>query len=239
MDAHLRLLAGENPESECIDKQYFFSTHSLALRDHSPFASGVTCGMAKEALIAALRGVGKLHYAVMSSTWLDMIRKESGNPTVQSFLVEHMILDCIQTNGLVASRLTVAKPSDAMATVFVDYPQYHNIRREVTLAVPQAFNFKYLDGVLIVRKDKNWVVYVIQVTLSSPQEHKDSLAVFNDLADGWNPPDGEVEWHFVWISRKQHFKSFLPLTSLSSSNLKFTQHSVCFSEVDNRLSFLM
>lgn len=223
---HVRLLGWEYPEGECYDKQHFFSSHSLHLLNKSvPTVNGPTSGIVRRALVGALREAKQLGLSARSDHWL-RITLDERNPSIRGFLVEQIIISCIQVKGLQVKDLDVKAPGDEEPTEFTDIPKYDNIKKEITQHVPKRFNFKHIDSVIVEKLLVNWRIYVVQVTLSSPSDHKSTLEFFDQKnLEKWSPTQGKVEWHLVWVTRKEHASKQYPVVK------GFKQHYVCFEEL--------
>ncbi|KAM6502196.1 hypothetical protein JOM56_002173 [Amanita muscaria] len=206
-----------------------------------------TCGLALERMMSMLRICDDVPF--LDDLWYAAVAR-SGNPVVQGFLAEQICLSTIATKGLKAVNPKLGQMSTAS---FARQPVFNTFLlsdHNICLYVPDAYNFKTVDGAILLldRASKQATVFPIQFTLS--QDHKQSDKEFHtQLWPSWMEPitaaGFSVQSTFVWIDKKQPSEHVEPkLVRVIRSGDKevhpeYTVVHVSVKMVDSRLASVL
>ncbi|KAM6502225.1 hypothetical protein JOM56_002202 [Amanita muscaria] len=164
-----------------------------------------TCGLALERMMSMLRICDDAPF--LDDLWYAAVAR-SGNPVVQGFLAEQICLSTIATKGLKAVNPKLGQMSTASFSRQPAFNAFLLSDHNICLYVPNAYNFKTVDGVILLldRASKQATMFPIQFTLS--QNHKQSDKEFHtQLWPSWIEPitaaGFSVQSTFVWIDKKQ------------------------------------
>jgi hypothetical protein len=167
-----------------------------------------TCGIAFEAMMSVLRR--QVTASFLDSLWYRAVER-SNNPVVQGFLAEQICLSYIAANGLMAVDTKLGPMATATFSEQPNFDQLLLSDQTIRLYVPTAYNFRSVDGVILLLypKSKKATMFPIQFTLS--QNHTQSDKKFHmNLWSTWIKPivsaGFSVSSTFVWIDKKQPSK---------------------------------
>jgi hypothetical protein len=165
-----------------------------------------TCGVAFEAMMSVFRAREEYF---CSHEWYTAVRL-STNPVVRGFLAEHICLTSIANNGLVVvdKGLATQMPVATFQTE-PDWSPFLCSAQHCHLYVPIAYNFKAVDGVILLldRQNKKAHMFLIQVTLGR-RHSKSADDFYASMWWDWVRPLGmagfeNVQSTFVWIDQEQ------------------------------------
>jgi hypothetical protein len=191
---HERTPEGRDAHLDLIDHRYFYE-----LDDNK---GQYTCSLIRDAVAEQLLAWNE---DFADTDFLTSLPNFIDNPSVVGFMVEHAVLSSIRSNGLAIN----AGIGDAMDVRLLR--GMSDIRTDITdkpiLYRPQKFNFKAIDGIVVLIKSdgentkKRLLIFPLQITLA-PADHKDSRTQFFEEYGWWikGRSNFNVEVQFLWIT---------------------------------------
>ena len=184
-----------------IDHRYFYNTPDPKLGRN---VGHCTCGLARKAVGTMLLVGSNVRFCDMD--FLQSLPDYIHNPSVVGFMIEQAVLSSIALNGLnirpETNRRMVVKAFEE------EVPNVDDDTEGPILYLPQAFNFKAIDGVIVVKEpepkeglsEKKLLVLPLQITVA--ERHSDSHETFFSEWNTWNEKlkRFNVEPHFIWIT---------------------------------------
>ena len=208
--------------SNLVDHRYFYDEFDPKLK--CPVGN-YTCGLSRNAVAASLL-TNKVNFA--NRDFLESLPDYISNPCVSGFIIEQAVLSSIATSGL-----DIKKPEINRSMNVVSFqgrrPNFHTETKKPVLYIPQVFNFRGIDGVIVWigpkpktgRKTQKLFIFPLQITLA-PDKHSDSHKTFLSEWRSWieGLQEFDVVPEFIWITPNPP-----SLTKQSeNSKLKWPEH---------------
>lgn len=161
----------------------------------------VTCGLARDAVADEL--LPDENFA--DTDFLLSLPQFIDNEAMVGFMMEHAILSSIQSKGL---KIGANLGTSMELRLLEGSPDFGNaITDKPVLYRPRKFNFRAIDGVIILVKSdddkekKKLSIFPFQITVT-PHTHSDSRELFFKHFGWWitDLPKFDVELEFLWIT---------------------------------------
>ncbi len=99
----------------------------------------VTCGLARQSLVTALRAVGES--LLLNTTWYETLEAFASNPSMVGFSVEQILLSRVASTGIGAAGI----PGSLKVTIF--HEEYSTIdTKHAGLYIPFKWNYTAIDA---------------------------------------------------------------------------------------------
>ena len=186
-----------------VDHRYFYDKYDT---ERKKYFAHYTCGICRNA-VASMILENKVRF---DGKLMRSLPKNTTNPSVTGFIIEHAILAWISLQGLnIATDLN----QQMGVTIFQDDVPFFDITKtEPVLYIPKVFNFRNIDGIIVriaprtkTKRGGQQKLYMfpIQITLA-PDRHLKSRPKFFSEWETWteNLRGFDVVPEFVWITPK-------------------------------------
>jgi hypothetical protein len=208
--------AGSETNANLIDYRYFYEFEGRG---------SYTCGLARNAVAQTLQKLGE-YFA--DTDFLISLRDNMGIRSVAGFMIKQAVLESIRSKGLtIASEIGTCMTVKPIRNLSGPLDYGVDIRHMPVLYRPEGFNFKTIDGIIILvkpeeknvkgkkenakgKKEENaepkpkLLMFPLQITLSS--HRKNSHARFFKEYGKWTRglEYFDVVPEFLWITPVQH-----------------------------------
>lgn len=237
MKACLRQATVTKDDRDLYDLRYFYVDEDQIGR--------YTCGVAFEAMLLALRTRTE-QFCV--EAWYSAVRM-STNPVVQGFLAEQICLSSIAKAGLTVVDESLGRMETATFETVPEWQPFLNSGHSRCLFLPTAYNFKAVDGVILLLNRTNSTAHMFPIQITLSVRHRDSDDVFyTRMWWNWVRPLEEAGFHvqstFVWIDKNQPTDEIKPTvikSFRSGSKVVRPEYRVVrvgIGKVDRKLAFL-
>ena len=199
---------------DLVDHRYFYDEFDPKQKG---FVGKYTCGLSRNAVAASLL-TNKVNFA--NKDFLRSLPDYINNPSVSGFIIEQAVLSSIATSGLDIKKPEINRPMNVVS-LQGRRPNFHTETKKPVLYIPQVFNFRGIDGVIVWigpkpktgRKVQELFMFPLQITLARDKHsdsHKTSFSEWTSWIEDLQQFDVVPE--FVWITpegaeNKMHNKS--------------------------------
>jgi hypothetical protein len=191
---HETIPIGRDAHLDLIDHRYCYE-----LRDHRGW---YTCSLIRDAVGDQLLSWNE-NFA--DTDFLTSLPDFIDNRSIAGYMVEHAVLSSIRSNGLTIDA-EIGKAMDVKLLRGLS-----DIKTDITgtavLYRPQKFNFKAIDGMIVLVKPgekntkKKLLMFPLQITIA-PADHANSREQFFEEYGSWitDLTNFDVEVQFLWIT---------------------------------------
>jgi len=165
----------------------------------------------------------------------------AGNASMKGFWIEQLCLACMSRLGLQVDPGVVIEQGLQVVHIdneeSLDVPAFQTLfQKYKILYIPKSFNFKAVDGIIVVAPDKKTVkIFPIQITIA--RSHSESVEKFKEVL--WpNLKDKfkfeHIEIHFVWLVKELPFQGKKD-TEHFDATAEFPKLSIYYREIRSLL----
>jgi hypothetical protein len=237
-ETHIDMLKGcimgyvKSDHNKYYDHRYLFVGKSLK--------AGCICGVASEIVAEILMDVNSGLF--LECDWVQHCKVLHDNPPMKGFMAEKAVLAAMRKQGFHLPNVSIQIDSHV---IFFTGKEAECLKSlENVLYVPDAFNYKAIDGLVRFITGKKLQIIAIQIFNGlrhshSPSNFFPSCAVWESDCMGY-----DIEWHFCWISPTKrasilHAEKMHYLRGCQSrANPAYHEHFFSFGDIYSPLSFL-